>query len=335
MPVRQIEVYIPKERIDDLKDIVSDFRVLGLWIASLDEDARRLAKIVVPAEETEKLVESITKSCISEKDLKILILPVEAVIPRPDQKKEKPEEGEKTEKKPQRISRQEIYVDISETAKLSWVYISFVVISTVLAAIGLIRGNVIVTIGAMVIAPFLGPNIALALATTLVDKSLAVRAFKANITGIFTSIFIAFLIGYIFPVKPEMFIITPVSEVNVTDIVVAMASGFAGALSFTTGIPLSLVGVMVAIALLPPLVGCGLLLGSGHYHYAFGALLLFLTNLIAINLSGVFTFSAQGIHPSWWWEKKKAKKATYQAAAIWTALLIVLVVFIYFSQKSS
>ncbi|MDI6644585.1 MAG: DUF389 domain-containing protein [Methanobacteriaceae archaeon] len=62
----------------------------------------------------------------------------------------------------------------------------------------------------------------------------------------------------------------------------ALASGFAGSLALITDISSALVGVMIADALLPPLVTYGLLLGSGQYYMAVGALLLFLVNLVAI-----------------------------------------------------
>ncbi|GEM_PF-860880 len=74
------------------------------------------------------------------------------------------------------------------------------------------------------------------------------------------------------------------------DIAIALASGSAGVLAFTTRASSILIGVMVAVALLPPLVAFGLLLGAGHELLAFGALLLLFVNIICINLAGVVTF---------------------------------------------
>jgi uncharacterized membrane protein len=115
------------------------------------------------------------------------------------------------------------------------------------------------------------------------------------------------------------------AKVQLGDIVVALASGSAGALAFTTGVSATLIGVMVAVALLPPLVTFGLLLGGGHTVLAMGALSLFLVNLICVNLAGVTTFLVQGIHPATWWEKDRAAKATRIAIVLWVALLAVLV----------
>jgi uncharacterized membrane protein len=91
---------------------------------------------------------------------------------------------------------------------------------------------------------------------------------------------------------------------------------------------------MVAVALLPPLITLGILIGAGHWDMALGALLLLLINLICINLAGVMTFLARGIRPLTWWEADRAKKATRKAIAIWTFLLLMLGVVILLSRRS-
>jgi uncharacterized membrane protein len=121
--------------------------------------------------------------------------------------------------------------------------------------------------------------------------------------------------------------------VGLGDVAVGLAAGSAAALSLTTGLLSALIGVMVAVALLPPLVTLGMLLGAGRWQLALGALLLLLVNLICINLAGVVTFLARGIRPLTWWEEKKAKKATRMAISIWTILLLALVAVILLSQR--
>ena len=162
-------------------------------------------------------------------------------------------------------SREELKEDIKNAARCSRVHLAMAVLSTIVAIVGLRHNNVTVIIGAMVIAPYLGPNVPLALATTL------------------------------------------------------------GALAFTTGASATLIGLMVAVAFLPPLVTFGLLLGGGQPVLAMGALSLFLVNLICVNLAGVTTFLVQGIHPATWWEKDRAAKATRVAIGLGVALLAGLV----------
>jgi uncharacterized hydrophobic protein (TIGR00341 family) len=200
-----------------------------------------------------------------------------------------------------------------------------VVLSTIVAAVGLYYDSVAIIIGAMVIAPLLGPNVALSLGTTLGDLSLLRGALLTALAGIASTVVLSAIIGALVQVNPASPEVASRNAVGLGDIAVALASGCAGALAFTTGVSATLIGVMVAVALLPPLVTFGLLLGGGHSAAAMGALSLFLMNLICVNLAGVMTFLVQGIRPAIWWERDRAVKATRIAIALWAALLAALV----------
>jgi uncharacterized hydrophobic protein (TIGR00341 family) len=282
------------------------------------------------AEETELLLDEMQQRFSHVDGFRILLLPVEASIPRPEAKEEPPpkeierETEKKSTPKPDRISREELYADIEGSTKLSWVFTVMIVLSSVVATIGILRSNVAVVIGAMVIAPLLGPNVALCLATTLGDKDLAWRSIKTTAVGILVAVSFAAMAGMALHVDPTISEIASRTEVGIGDIVLALAAGSAAVLAFTSGAPAALIGVMVAVALLPPLVTLGMLLGAGFWVEAWGALLLLLTNLICINLSGVLTFLVQGVRPLTWWEANLAKKSTRNAILIWAAMLLVL-----------
>jgi len=76
----------------------------------------------------------------------------------------------------------------------------------------------------------------------------------------------------------------------------------------------------------------GLLFGAGYNDAALGALLLVITNVICVNLSGVVTFVIQGVRPRRWLEAAQARQMTRWAVAIWLFLLGVLVVIIALSD---
>ena len=120
------------------------------------------------------------------------------------------------------------------------------------------------------------------------------------------------------------------TNLDVFDILLARAAGSAGALAFTSSLPAALIGVMVAVALLPPLVTAGLLLGAGQSSLAVRAIALFVTNVACVNLAGVITFLAQRIRPRGWWEEKRARKAVRLAIAFWLAVIVVLIALIVF-----
>ena len=80
-------------------------------------------------------------------------------------------------------------------------------------------------------------------------------------------------------------------------------------MSITSGAPAVLIGVMVAVALMPPLVVFGLLLGSGNFLLSIQALELVAINMICINLAGVFTFLVSGCKASQLVGSIKGKKS--------------------------
>jgi uncharacterized hydrophobic protein (TIGR00341 family) len=176
----------------------------------------------------------------------------------------------------------------------------------------------------MVIAPLLTPNVAFALATTLGDTQLARKAIKTLATGFFLSLVVAILVGLVLEVDLHVPAIASRTRIAISDIALAIAAGAAGTFAFTTGLPGTLIGVMVAVALLPPLVTFGMLLGAGRFALALNAFLLVATNVICINLAGVVTFLFQGVRPRTWWEAKKARRRAIKASIFWTLMLLVL-----------
>ncbi|MDR3492100.1 MAG: TIGR00341 family protein [Gammaproteobacteria bacterium] len=175
--------------------------------------------------------------------------------------------------------------------------------------------------------------LALALGTTLGDLSMLRRALFTEFAGIITAMLLSAIIGALVHVDPTVPEVVLRTTIGWGDIAVALASGCAGALAFTTGVSATLIGVMVAVALLPPLVTFGLLLGSGYPVFAIGALSLFFMKLICVNIAGVAMFLVQGIHPLSWWEKNLATKATRIAIVLWIMLLATLFILIMLLKK--
>jgi uncharacterized hydrophobic protein (TIGR00341 family) len=262
---------------------------------------------------------------------------VEATIPAIEEAVEEKtvQDPNSVKKESDRISREELYEDVAQGAQLTRVYLATVALSTIVAAAGLIRDDIAIVIGAMVIAPLLGPNVSLSLASTLGDLALARRSLTTIGVGIATALALSFLLGVAFDVTPTIPAINTRTQAGLADIAIALAAGAAGSLAFTSGVPAVVVGVMVSVALLPPLVVMGLLLGSGHLELAFGSFTLLLTNITCVNLAAVATFVAQRVQPRTWWEAERAKKATRIALAIWIIMLAILLGLILSGQISS
>jgi uncharacterized hydrophobic protein (TIGR00341 family) len=333
MALRLIEMVLQQKDGEDVRELLKEHKVLEHRQVRL-QDGEVLVRILLEAEQSEAVLDLLEKRYAGGEGIRMVILPVEATLPRAEpEPAATAEQPPSEEKPPERISREELYEDIKDAALCSRVYLAMVVLSTIVAAIGLYYNSVAIIIGAMVIAPLLGPNMASALATTLGDLSLLRHALLTALAGVGTTMVLSVIIGVLLQVNPAAPEVASRTGVGLGDIAVALASGCAGALAFTTGVSATLIGVMVAVALLPPLVASGLLLGGGHPAPAMGALSLFLMNLICVNLAGVTTFLVQGIRPATWWEKDRAAKATRIAIGLWAALLAGLVVMILLLRK--
>jgi len=338
MALRLIELYIPKsEDLTYLRERINEQPVHSVWHEDIS-DNYNLMKVLVDTGYSGPILDLLEKSYSSVKGFRVVLLPVEATIPRITTKKTEDagQNNVKTKSKfkiGRGIGREELYADIASGAKLTGFFVFLVILSTLVASIGILKNNVAVIIGAMVIAPLIGPNVSLSLATTLGDGELLKSSIKTNITGLFLSLLPSALIGVVLHINTNIPELVSRTNVDSADIILALASGCAGALSFTMGLPSAIIGVMVAVALLPPAVTLGLLLGSGHIHLAFGSFLLLSINIICINLSGVTTFLVQGVRPLTWWESTKAKKAAKYAIAFWTILLILLFLLIYIVES--
>lgn len=328
MAERLIVVTVDPGHVDTIVAMAGQANALDCQVYPLDEETQRQAIHLLVSLESRQTVLDRLQSCLgSSKDWRITILPVDATLPRPD--KEADNEGNGA-KGPKRQSREELYNESARNAVLDGNFIIFVVLSTIVAAIGLIEDNVAVVIGAMVIAPLLGPNLAFAIGVALGDRVLMGRAMVTNGIGIALAIGLCIIIGLSWPLDLLSEELMSRTTVGFDSLVLALAAGAAAALSLTTGVSATLVGVMVAVALLPPAATTGMMLGAGHWALALGAALLLASNIVCVNLSAQLVFVLRGVTPRTWFEKKAAQRAVLINAGVWLLLLIALVALLLF-----
>ncbi len=337
MALRLIEMVLNEKDGEEVRGLLEEQKVLEHRQIRLP-DGVVLVRILLDAEKSETVLDGLQKVYAGGEGNRAVILPVEATLPRAEPDPEAkpaapPGQPQPDEESSERIGREELYEDIKDAARCSRVYLAMAVLSTVVATIGLQYDSVVIIVGAMVIAPLLGPNMAMALGTTLGDVSLLRRALLTALAGIAAAMVLSVVIGALVHVDPALPEVASRTRVRLGDVTLALASGCAGALAFTTGVSATLIGVMVALALLPALAAGGLLLGGGHPALAAGALSLFLVNLICVNLAAVTTFLVQGIRPASWWEKDRAVRATRIAIGLWLALLAGLLGLILLLRK--
>lgn len=332
MPLRLVEITLPSNDEGTIAALLEKYSAVDVFTSRSAENVS-LVRLLVQAEALEALSDAFISHFGSREGFRIVVLAAEATMPPLEEPEKETPDTEPTRpsetKSSMRISREELYEDVAHASQVTTVYVVMVALSTVVAAVGLVRGEVATLVGAMVIAPLLGPNIALSLACSLADPKLLRRSLRAIAVGISVAGAISLLFGMLLKVDPAEPVISARTHVDIADIALALSAGTAGALAFTSGVPAVVVGVMVAVALHPPLVVAGLLVGSGDWNGAAGGLMLALTNVTCVNLSAIATFFVQKVRPRTWWEAEKAKKATRIAVTIWAALLALLVTLMF------
>ena len=320
-----VEVVADESYIDSIKNIVKKNDVPDFWVVSSESEGRKVVRILVKPEQRQTILDALQGILSTSLSARVVVIPIEATLPREEEPDEKTKIISTTE-----TTREELYNSIGKNARLNRTYLLLIFLSTVVVAIGLLKDNVTVVIGAMVIAPLLGPNLAMALGTALGDTDLMWKAFKTGLAGMSLALGLSILIGIFWPLNVESRELLARTYVGLDSAVLAMASGAAAVISLTSGIPSILVGVMVAVALLPPAATMGLMLGAGQTDLAYGAAFLLAVNIVAINLSAKLGFLIQGIKPRTWLEKKKAKQSMQSYIIIWVLTLAALLLVIYF-----
>ena len=326
--MRVIEVITDQGHVDTLRGIAEQKEIVDIWVGHTDEDGRCSTRMLVCPEKQQAVIDAVQALLATAENTRLLILPVEATLPRVEEVNVEEEKRKSISR-----SREELYQNIVAGAKLDSNFVYMVIMSTIVAAIGLLEDNVAVVIGAMVIAPLLGPNMALSFATTLGEGKLLWSALKSNIIGLLIALSISILIGLLWPLNFDSHELMARTDVGMDGIVLALVSGAAAVLSLTSGLPSSLVGVMVAVAILPPTATLGLMLGAGNYQYALGAGLLLAVNIVCVNLASNLVFLVKGIKPRTWYEQQKAKQSMIIFVLFWFVVLIILIMTVKVRQE--
>ncbi|MCK5746958.1 MAG: TIGR00341 family protein [Oricola sp.] len=331
--MRLIEAVFPASKRDQVEKAVEEHKPTHVRFSATEEDDAAVLRALFVEEGAQGLVDALQSICDREKDWRIIVLPVEATAPKPDGDEKK--NSEKNGAKKNVALREEIYDDVADGADLSLDFFVLTFASAIVAALGLNANNIAAVIGAMVIAPLLGPILAISLGAALGDFKLLSRAGRNAVAGLAVGFATAAVIGAFFGVNMESQELMSRTVAGVDSVVLALAAGVAAALSIVAGISAAMVGVMVAVALLPPAAAAGLFLGAGVIAFFGRSLLLLMVNVTCIMLAAQAVYIWKGVRPRTWFEKQSAAKASRINMIVLALLLAALVAIIVFAPVGS
>lgn len=184
-----------------------------------------------------------------------------------------------------------------QNSYLSSRYLALFLFAAVVATLGLITDNVAVVVGAMIIAPAFGPLASVAIGIVAGRMDLFWDGIKNEIIGIGLAIGVAAFLGFIIPGVEMNESLRTRMYPTIYDLLVALAAGAAGGYVLVSGKSTSVVGVMVAAALIPVMAAIGIGVVFLNWWLVFGAFLLLLVNAASIGLAMVVVFWFVGPQP--------------------------------------
>ena len=337
MALRMITVSAPDSTIPKLIEKAKDLGASGIRTFDETQDTdRKTVQMLVGPDNRQALIDALQSVLSALDDWRVTILPIETTIPLPsDEEEAQAREKEDAEKSIGGMTREEIWNTVWTQARLDQTFVAFVVLATIVAALGMLTDSVAVVVGAMVIAPLLGPNLAFAVGVALGDGKMIGRALLTNAVGLSLAFGLSLVIGLLWSMGDELPAeLIARSDVRLDGLVIALASGAAAALSLVTGVSSALVGVMVAVALLPPTSALGIFVATGQNDHALGALLLLGVNVVSVNIAAHTVLLWRGVRPRTFFEKKKASRGRKISGAIWIGLLVMLTLLMIVRSKS-
>ncbi|MFC7229036.1 TIGR00341 family protein [Salinirubellus salinus] len=297
--MRLVQVLVPEGKSEDVLEALDG---QGIDYALFEERGRgefeAMVQFPVPPEGVEEILDSIYAAGIRE-DAYTIVLPTETVVSSRLAMLSERFGGT-------RISREELLARARDASPVNSTFFAFLVLSTVIATAGLLLNSAATIIGAMVVAPLMGPAISASVGTVLNRQELVRRGVFLQVAGLIAAIATGALFGLVVQgtqLIPPNLDIREVAQIaertspNFLSLFLALGSGIAGAISIMRNAGSALVGVAIAVALVPPAATSGLGIAWGLPGVALAGAVLVVVNLLAINLTAMLLFYFAGYRP--------------------------------------
>ncbi len=197
---------------------------------------------------------------------------------------------------------EEVEARTSESAELSFSYLTFMVVATLIAGVGIMTDSQVLIIGAMVVGPEFGPLAGFCVAVIQRRPSLARRSLAALVIGfavaITATLLLTLLLRALGPAPDTVAAVSRpatyfIAHPNTFSIIVACLAGVAGLLSLTTAKSGALIGVLISVTTIPAAANVGVAAAYGDWSEFRGALAQLVLNLTCLSAAGIATLALQ------------------------------------------
>jgi uncharacterized hydrophobic protein (TIGR00271 family) len=223
--------------------------------------------------------------------------------------------------------RDELFLDVGDVpAKLSRFWILLVLAATIATA-GILTNSTATVIGAMIVAPLGTPIMGMGLAVVIGDSRRLWRSAALVVSGAAAVILLGAFLAWVLPELQPLASngqVTSRTSPGLIDLLAAVATGFAGSYGLARkDVSDVMPGVAIAISLVPPLAVVGITAAAGDWASAWGAFLLFASNVVAMIVAGTALLTLYGYHREAQQAAGFRKRAAYLVIATSLALILV------------
>ncbi|PSQ41253.1 TIGR00341 family protein [Halobacteriales archaeon QS_9_68_42] len=333
--MRLVQVTIPAGKREAVLELLDNE---GIDYVVTDETSGReytaVAYFPLPTNAVEPILESLREAGLK-REAYTVVLSAETVLSEKFEALE--EEYEERADSEERIARQELETRAKELAPSLPIYLVMTVVSAIIATAGLLLDSPATVVGSMVIAPLIGPAMSAAVGSVVDDTEMFRRGVVLQVLGV--TLAVASATAFAVFVQATNLVppgIDPLSLAEVEErlspnflsLAVAIGAGVAGAISLTAGVSAALVGVMIAVALIPPAATVGIGIAYGEPALALGSAVLVAVNVLSINLAALVVLWYSGYRPEYFFQRDQARVATLQRAVVLVGAIAVLSLFL-------
>ncbi len=323
--MRQLQVTVPKKFKSDTEDILEGYSS-DISSSEVEKDDRKAVEftVSVESEDIDELTEELKDiEDLESGELSIRVQEQESLIKK----------GQKTKGSGSALSQEELYSKAQEAAVFNNAQWGLIAVASAIAAYGLALDNVIVVVGAMMLAPILAPLVSNTISLVVGDRSLMKDSLFSGGISVLVVIAVSFIAVTPFPVGMNSTLEMVVSS-SVLGVLLSLLVGSAAALSFATGYRDQIAGVAVAIAIVPPLAAVGIGLNMQNFLLSVQAATVASMNILAVLVSGFLTFKILGLKPSTYYRQEQAEKMKYVVPAALILFGLLAAPLIYSSYNS-
>jgi uncharacterized hydrophobic protein (TIGR00271 family) len=329
--MRFIHARVPSKRREEVLGILTDERIDYVLTQEADEDDAVLVQFPLPVQAVDTVLADLRAAGLDD-SFTVIANAETAATPHFAELEERFVEGSEED---DAVVPEEIRSKARDLNPGTRTYYAMTLLSVLVATVGLLLDSPAVVVGSMVIAPQVGAALTASVGVAFSDDQMVRDGVRSQVLGLGLAVGSATAFGWL--LRTTAFVsgavdVTTIAQISartspgVLSLLVGVCAGAAGAFGLATDLPVSLVGVAVAAALIPAAAAVGIGLAWGYPVVAFGAGVLLVVNVLTITASGAVALWYLGYRPDEWHDTTPVAVLRSGGLNATLAALVVIVV---------